>query len=281
MNGEPVSFSLEKENSLAEIYTALSGWAGGQGASLAGFEVDGAAMDLSRSGDWGARPLDGVKKICIQAVATQKAEGLGIIRDYFELFGKALESGNDETLRELLAEYPYIRRGLEVYIRDLFVPGEVSGAEELVLALREKSSFSAEEKKALSSYVQAAGRIASDRLSEVFDPGKQAAATARLLIAAKPTLENVPVLLQSGKDGEAMQNILSYTELALKAIRLLAGRNSSEKSSGDFCREFNGILCELASAFEVRDSVLVGDLFEYEIAPRTDRLVELLDGGCA
>jgi hypothetical protein len=120
-----------------------------------------------------------------------------------------------------------------------------------------------------------------DRLQEIEHPEKEAAAAARLLAAAKPALENVPVLLQTGKDREAMQCILSFTELALKAIRILAYREEGREGSREFCREFNGILNELTAAFEVRDSVLIGDLFEYEIAPRTDRLAELLAGGYA
>ncbi|MCL1818591.1 MAG: hypothetical protein FWG35_06645, partial [Spirochaetaceae bacterium] len=103
VNGEPVSFSLEKENSLFEVFTALSGWADNQAVRLTGLEVDGAALEISHSADWGERPLEGIRKINIQAAATQRVEELGIMRDYFELFAKALENDNDQTLREILA----------------------------------------------------------------------------------------------------------------------------------------------------------------------------------
>jgi hypothetical protein len=132
----------------------------------------------------------------------------------------------------------------------------------------------------MKTYIQAARVVVQDRLAEILNPEKEAADVSRLLLAVKPILENVPVLLQSGKDREAMQSVLSYTELVLKAIRILSRKNEGQEAREAFCREFNGILNELTGAFEARDSVLIGDLFEYEIAPRTDRLAELLAGEC-
>ena len=40
----------------------------------------------------------------------------------------------------------------------------------------------------------------------------------------------------------------------------------------DFYRDLNRILTELLEAFHANDSVLIGDLMEYEIAPRLEQL---------
>jgi hypothetical protein len=42
--------------------------------------------------------------------------------------------------------------------------------------------------------------------------------------------------------------------------------------------ELNPVLRDLVAAFDARDSVLIGDLLEYEIAPRMERIAPLLKG---
>jgi hypothetical protein len=281
VNGEPVSFSLENEKTLRDIFEAISGWTASFGARISAFEVDGQSLEMPLAGAWEDMPLAGLATI---AVSTEKekpenARDLEVIRDYFDLFEKALAADDENALREILKEYPYIRRALELYINDIFGSAAFD-KDGIFLARRGDTPFTQTEKEAMRTYVRAAGLVVRDRLAEIVHPEQEAANVSRLLLAVKPALENVPVLLQSGKDREAMQSILSYTELALKAIRILSRRHEGQDACEVFCREFNGILNELTGAFEARDSVLIGDLFEYEIAPRTDRLAELLGGEC-
>ncbi len=47
------------------------------------------------------------------------------------------------------------------------------------------------------------------------------------------------------------------------------------KSSKEFYEELNSNLKELIEAFKTNDSVLIGDLLEYEIAPRIEMLIAL------
>ena len=280
VNGEQVSFSLEKENSLFDIYTALCLWAGEQGVQITGCQVNGKDLSLPLSEEEGKAPLDSIMQLAV--TANGKEEELEIIHHYFEIFSAALQAGNEEVVRECLKEYPYIRAGLSAHMPDIFdlSAGKTFASDALLLAGRDKTNaLNQTEKDAMSSYAHAALMIVEDSLREVLNPQQEASSASRLLVAAKPALENVPVLLQAGKDREAMQCILSFTELALKAIRLLAERRGGQESSRKFCGELNGILNELRSAFELRDSVLIGDLFEYEIAPRIDKLAQLLAGG--
>ena len=41
--------------------------------------------------------------------------------------------------------------------------------------------------------------------------------------------------------------------------------------------ELTPVLRELVAAFDAKDSVLIGDLLEYEVAPRVERLMPLLE----
>ncbi|MDR1627015.1 MAG: hypothetical protein LBT33_10805 [Spirochaetia bacterium] len=279
VNGEPVSFALENEKTLFEVFEAISGWAASIGARVCAFEVDGAGVEIPLPAKWAGLPLEGLARIAVSA-EPEKPEGaheLEVLRDYFDFFEKALAADDENALREILKEYPYVRKALEARLKDIF-GSPAFGKDAFLLARQGDAPFTQAEKDAMGTYVRAAGILVRDRLAEIVHPAQEAANVSRLLLAVKPALENVPVLLQSGRDREAMQGILSYTELALKAIRILSRKHEGQEACEVFCREFNGILNELTGAFEARDSVLIGDLFEYEIAPRTDRLAELLGG---
>ena len=39
----------------------------------------------------------------------------------------------------------------------------------------------------------------------------------------------------------------------------------------------NGVLRDLLAAFNAKDSILIGDLLEYEVAPRLGKLLPLLE----
>jgi hypothetical protein len=277
MNGEALSFCLEKEKSLLDVYQALSGWTQTQGVRITGFEADGKTLDIEAPGEWGETALDSIETAAFSVAPEENTQsgGLSIIREYFIVLRKALEADDEAAVNEILREYPYIRKALELHVQDIFT--NAFEADAALIEPRDRP-FTQTEKQAILHYVRAVSIIVQDRLQEIEEPRKEAAAVARLLAGAKPALENVPVLLQSGKDREAMQNILSYTDIALKAIRILSQRSAGQENLQEFCKDLNGVLNELQNAFEIKDSVLIGDLFEYEIAPRTDRLVKLLEG---
>lgn len=88
-------------------------------------------------------------------------------------------------------------------------------------------------------------------------------------------LENIPVLMQSGKDVEAgvlikrvadeIENFCRVASLSPEKYdkMILDGKQFSE-----FFAEFSPILKDFESALESKDTVLTGDLAEYELTPR-------------
>lgn len=100
-------------------------------------------------------------------------------------------------------------------------------------------------------------------------------------------LKSVSIYLQSGKDNEANKLITSLADLidnichtaSLSALfpdkfgnLLIDG-----KTLPDFFLDFSGILSELEKALATKDSVLTGDLAEYEISPRLEMLAKSLE----
>jgi hypothetical protein len=100
-------------------------------------------------------------------------------------------------------------------------------------------------------------------------------------------LEELPLDIQTGKDIKAAETITLFSSLAEKIFRIIflyrqyginietimvpaaeANVNLKDYNLKDYIDEFNTALKELVSAYENNDTVLVGDLAEYELAPR-------------
>lgn len=94
----------------------------------------------------------------------------------------------------------------------------------------------------------------------------------------KTMLEEVSVLLQSGKDSDASAVITSLAETVGDFV--IAARYATlfpdlydkilidDKDLGTFFEEFSNILKDFETAMQDKDTVTVGDLAEYEISPR-------------
>ncbi|MBQ6780389.1 MAG: hypothetical protein IJP62_04070 [Treponema sp.] len=104
-------------------------------------------------------------------------------------------------------------------------------------------------------------------------------------------LEQIPVQLQSGKDKDAsviisrladlVDSFCQTTSLAALFPELFAKLSVGGSSINSFFEEFSGILSDFKQALEEKDSVLIGDLAEYEISPRLISLAESVEKGDA
>jgi hypothetical protein len=99
-------------------------------------------------------------------------------------------------------------------------------------------------------------------------------------------LQNIPALMQGGKKGGAYQAINDFANAidafchvaALSA--LFPGRFALAKigreSPQEFFENFSPVLHDFCKALEDNDIVMIGDLAEYEIAPRISAISALL-----
>lgn len=99
-------------------------------------------------------------------------------------------------------------------------------------------------------------------------------------------LRDIPLLLQTGKDLSVLETIHRFSVdlqgfYQLLPLIALTGI-SPERSSVDgipfsaYPAELAPVLGELITALETKDTVLAGDLSEYELAPRIERLGAVL-----
>lgn len=99
-------------------------------------------------------------------------------------------------------------------------------------------------------------------------------------------LKNVPVEMQSGKDAHAKQTIIKLSDVMNAFCNTVTWSSLFPETFGnikigdlslsDFLSDFSPILKDFSDALENTDSVLIGDLAEYEICPRLESLSHTL-----
>ena len=99
-------------------------------------------------------------------------------------------------------------------------------------------------------------------------------------------LKNVPVEMQSGKDVHAKQTIIKLSDVMNAFCNTITWSSLfpetfgsikvGENSLSEFLADLSPILKDFSDALENSDSVLIGDLAEYEICPRLESLSQTL-----
>ena len=100
-------------------------------------------------------------------------------------------------------------------------------------------------------------------------------------------MENVPVALQSGKNAQVSESIKKVADsidnfchiaaLASLFPQDFGATKIDGKQFGDFFQEFSPILSDFEQALTNNDTVLIGDLSEYEICPRLKAISQALN----
>ena len=114
------------------------------------------------------------------------------------------------------------------------------------------------------------------------DPDTELVRSINGLIASLPALREIPVDLQTGRAGEAMHTVVQFAELFSRILRLLPraeGGKVDLQKVRQFAESLAPHLSEVRDAIEAEDTVLLGDLMEYEVAPCLDSLGELVTSG--
>jgi hypothetical protein len=89
-------------------------------------------------------------------------------------------------------------------------------------------------------------------------------------------LPEVSVLLQTGKDKAAMDTIIGFTD-TVHSVLALVPFLPPDPERGRLIADLTPVLRDLVAAFDAKDSVLIGDLLEYEVAPRITKLMPFLE----
>jgi hypothetical protein len=248
---------LEDEKTVGEALSGIENWLSGAGLCISGIALDGENVAASMD-DVFKRPVDRIDRMAIKTslISTLHIEALYQALECLAAFasassgaGNVSPSAEKERIQEaweqsagahFLSEHDYsIFNGI----------GEVF-----------KGKGSGDVQKAIADQVACLDRM-------IKDPAKEFLSLEAQVVDVNERLETLPLDMQTGKDKQAAETIDAFSTLAEKMFGLI--RLVPQTSCGDaVLDEFNAALKEFLAAYENKDMVLIGDLAEYELAPR-------------
>lgn len=290
INNEAVDAQIESEENAYQVVRQIDEWILGEGFFISSILINGEATSPSDEPRLSAVAVESIETLDIQALPLNELsyERFATLLNYFLFLYRAINEEKRELTAELVAELPTILANMDA-ILGLRVGGrpaseplkELIDRSGIVSGDSSRSAELAEFLRHLCIYIEG-------RIREIVQPLMELKATATLMESQIAKLEDVPILLQTGKEKEAMDLVISFTEITEKLNRLYP--LVSEKEEGDilsgsvgelpfeeFYTQFNARLGELIEAMEAEDSILIGDLLEYEIAPKMSALSEAIN----
>jgi hypothetical protein len=290
INGEEVSYSLESERTLGEVVRGVQGWLNASGFLVTDMAADTRDLLTSPEQEWAAKPVEGVAELAVKAAHTgdMRIEHWRTVHAWLQMLGDELGTpgpvpegpadldvlgelvaGLPQTL-ESLAANPFLPRGSDLAVRfDALFRG--APAAEIRRWPAEKRG------EAVALLGELRARIAS-RIADAAQPGAAAGRCVTTLKGLLGSLSEVSVMLQTGRDREAMAVVIGFTDAAQSLIDLLPFL-PPDAERARLVSELTPVLRELAGAFAAKDGILIGDLLEYEIAPRMERITPLIEKG--
>ncbi|MDP3179745.1 MAG: hypothetical protein Q8M76_17685 [Spirochaetaceae bacterium] len=281
VNGAAFELAAAPGANLGDVLSEADELLDKAGSVIIGIRIDGAEVDADNYPSFSSRSLDGIDTVEIHAenASSMKAKALETLLELVALSTQAAKSASESTTAQ---DWSALRKGatdLRDAFAGLFAADELSLAQAFADTLAKSGDDpSFEVRSEISAQAARLDPIFSERLAELRAPVQEMRSAAELFASRSGALGDLPVLLHTGKEDQAMREVLFFIEIFNKVIRLIPELRKSgvdtaslmvgDSSLADFYTDFNRVLRELTDAFEHKDAVLIGDLAEYEVLPR-------------
>jgi hypothetical protein len=289
INGEDVSYSLENEKTLGEIVHGIRTWLAAEGFIITGLRADERDILESPDGQWGGAGVDTVATLGVTATHTgdMKVAHWRTVDRWLAMLeeevvrppaGTLTGPGSPDPLEVLLEGLPQTMEGFAA--NPFLPPGSDAGT-------RFQAAFSGQAAPAIRSWApevqkEAVGLIRllrsllQARIDDAAHPRESLSRCAGLLRGSMAELREVSLLLQTGRDKPAMDIVIRFADTVQSLMDVLPFL-APDPERARLLTELTPVLRELVAAFGSRDSVLIGDLLEYEVAPRLEKIAPLLE----
>jgi len=263
INDKPADISLDTEKNLGEVISGIEQWLSSSGSRIRKICLDNKEISIEALSGAFNISISDIEKLDIYVDPWREfaAEALEDLYEACMLYEKSAFDERKKTLAEW-AKSPSARF-LVSDIPDIFN-----------LAKRTLSG------EGMSTPDFAA--LIEERLRELANPCEELEKSTAGIELIAGRLEELPLDMQTGKDQRAAETIQLFSGMGEKLFRLFFIFKSEGLSSEDFTidglsakifvENFSSTLIELSSAYENKDTVLVGDIAEYELAPRLLKL---------
>jgi hypothetical protein len=289
INDEEVSYSLENERTLGEVVNGIRTWLAAAGFVITDLRADDRDLLQSKDVSWGGARVDAISSLVVTATHTGDMKiahwrtvdrWLAMLEE--ELMRAPLETppntGSPDPLEELLEGLPQTLEGIAA---NPFLPpasdaGKRFAATFAGLAAPSVRSWGTEERREAVGLIQRLRSLVQARIDDAAHPLQSLSRCAGLLRGCMAELKEVSLLLQTGRDKPAMEIVIRFTDIVQSLMDVLPFL-APDPERARLLSELTPVLRELVAAFGSRDSVLIGDLLEYEVAPRMEKIAPLLD----
>ena len=272
IDNKELDFQLEEEKTLKEVIDALNSWLSSENYFITGLKVDNNETDPEDSDLLISLKVDSISDIKLTTAnfLELKLSQLDAVQQYFILVLNNINAGNADSLVKVLDDYKNIKPLLKTNIDKVYENS--SGFIENILENKSEIESFFDEIRIFSENIII---VAETRKNEIISPETELQQLKQQFQKTAEEAGNVSILLQTGKDREAMDTVIDFVEFLKKFSRILGilDIKKTVPMENTAIQEFNVMLSELCSAIENSDSVLTGDLLEYEIVPVVENIL--------
>jgi hypothetical protein len=265
INNKRADITLETEKTVGELLAGIEEWLDGTGSRVSGIEIDGQAAN---AGD--------VESVFERSLAELSSINIGV-SSLLELAAEALVAAKSALSAYGNADFDekrLIKAGFESCAASRFLSEQMPDIAGIVLKTLAGDGPTPEE---------TAG-IVDERMRELDNPAQEIENCGPLVSEVASRLEDLPLDMQTGKDRRAMETMRLFSGIGEKLFRLLSALKQRGLVDGDtaidgkpakqFIDGFSAAIGELLAAYNAHDTVLTGDLAEYEMSPRLLKLYD-------
>ncbi len=292
INNQNVNFTLENEKNLGDVVAGINKWLKGSGFNITDLRIDDEPLNLEEKETWQGRSIDSIDTLYVNVkhITELRIANLETVLQYLNLLKKAIQDENRALYSELVPGFPFMLESLKnnFLIETNNVESDTFPGNEILhpIPIEKITQLEEQEKSEYLKRIKVIEESLVTAIRDIENPKESLNTLTEELKKASEGISEVSILLQTGRDREAMGNIIKFSNLTGRLFRILSSLSSSgvvninelkigNKSSKEFYEELNSNLKELIEAFKTNDSVLIGDLLEYEIAPRIEMLIAL------
>jgi hypothetical protein len=262
INNKVLDVSLDNENTLGDVLAGLEQWLSGSGHRISELFIDGKFIDASMIEDIFAKEIKNIKTIEINTNVVAELTAASLIN--------LLEDINEyEKLNFEEKSQFYVNWKDSVTAK--YIHGEIADLYSYCVNTFYKGEMAVQTLRSITEEIQ----------REVNEPVNEIKTLEPVLNEICERLINLPLDIQTGKDLAAANTIQIFSAITEKIFRIyrqldtqgyLLPSDEKQKPLSSLITGFGNLLKELLEAYEKNDSVLVGDLTEYEASPKLKEL---------
>jgi len=258
INGQPADIVPDNEKTVGEIMAGLEQWLANVGQRLRGLSINNAPVPSSAFEEIFKKDTATVNILDIKTISLAELflESLLNLHADIEEF-ESLKFDERQGFLKIWKEKP----------QALFTLDQMPDLYNIYASLFSGGDINAE-------FVSS---VTEERLREVKEPLQELSSLKPLLDETCKRLTDLALDIQTGKDAQAARTIQVFSGLSEKILRIvkqldiqgaLSQEPEEKEAFSGTINEFGKIIKELLEAYEKHDTVLIGDLAEYEASPK-------------